>query len=175
MEDNGKRSFLRKVTLATLVGGLATGIGVSAWAHGDQGRGRHGGGFMSQSFDPERMDQRIERMAKHFAVELDATPEQSAKLAEIAKGAARDLRPIRETLRDARKRGMALLAAPNVDRAAIEQLRSEQIRAADAASKRLTLALADAADVLTPEQRKKAAERLERRHHWRGGASGNRG
>lgn len=168
-DDNGKRSFLRKMTLATLVGGLASGIGVSAWAHGDQGRGRHGGGFMSESFDPARMDQRIERMAKHFAVEIDATPEQSAKLAEIARGAAQDLRPIRETLRDARKRGMTLLTAPNVDRAAIEQLRSEQIRAADAASKRLTQALADAADVLTPEQRKMAAERLGKRRSWRHG------
>ncbi len=175
MEDNGKRSFLRKMTLATLVGGLATGIGVSAWAHGDQGRGRHGGGFMSESFDPAQMDQRIERMAKHFAVEIDATPEQSAKLAEIAKGAAQDLRPIRGKLMDARKRGMALLAAPNVDRAAIEQLRSEQIRAADAASKRLTQALADAADVLTPEQRKKAADRIEKRRSWRRGATRSRG
>lgn len=169
MEDKGKRSFLRTMTLATLGGGLATGIGVSAWAHGDAGRGRHGGGFMSESFDPARMDQRIERMAKHFAVEVDATPEQSARLAEIAKGAAQDLRPIRETLREARKRGMALLAAPNVDRAGIEQLRSEQIRTADAASKRLTQALADAADVLTPEQRKMAAERLEKRRNWRRG------
>ena len=175
MEDNGKRSFLRKITLATLVGGLATGIGVSAWAHGDQGKERHGGGFMSEPFDPAQMDQRIERMAKHFAVEIDATAEQSAKLAEIAKGAAKDLRPLREKLKEARKRGLALLAAPNVDRSAIEQLRSEQIAAADAASKRLTQALADAADVLTPDQRKKAAERIEKRRSWRRGASAGRG
>jgi Spy/CpxP family protein refolding chaperone len=69
-------------------------------------------------------------MVKHFAVEVNATPEQTAKLTQIAKAAGKDLRPLREKARDARKRGMELLGAPTIDRAAIERLRAEQMQAA---------------------------------------------
>jgi Spy/CpxP family protein refolding chaperone len=64
---------------------------------------------------------------------------------------------------EARRRGLELLSAPSVDRNALEAVRVQQMQAVDAASKRLTRALADAADVLTPEQRKTVAERFARR------------
>lgn len=169
MEDNSRRRFFRRATIATLVGGLAAGIGANAWAHGGPGYGVHGRGFMGSRFDPAHLDQRIERMVKHFAIEVDATPEQSAKLVEIARSAAKELHPLRQKVMEARKRGMELFSAPTVDRAAIERLRGEQIQAADAASKRLSQALADAADVLTPEQRKKAAQHIQQRRGGRGG------
>lgn len=170
MEDtSSRRRFLRRATIATLIGSLAAGLGGKAWAHGGPGGWHRGGGFMGGPMDPAAMDERIERMVKHFAVEVDATPEQRAKLTEIAKAAAKDLRPMREKVRDARKRGMELLSAPTIDRAAIERLRAEQIQAADAASRRLSQALADTAEVLTPEQRKKFAERFQRRHARRHG------
>jgi len=159
-EQKGRRSFFRRTAIAALVASLAAGFGAHAWAHGGGHGGWHrGGGFMGGPMDGER----IERMVKHMAVEVDATPEQQAKLAEIAKAAANDLRPLREKARDARRQGMQLLAAPTIDRAAIERLRAEQIQAADAASKRLTQALADTAEVLTPAQRQKLAERFQRR------------
>ncbi len=170
MEDtSSRRRFFRRATIATLIGTLAAGFGAKAWAHGGPG-GWHGGrGFMGGPMDPAAMDQRIEHMVKHFAVEVDATPEQSAKLTEIAKAAAKDLRPLREKVQEARRRGIELLAAPAIDRAAIERLRAEQIQAADAASRRLSQALVDSAEVLTPEQRKKLAERFQRRHGRRRG------
>jgi len=61
-----------------------------------------------------------------------------------------------------------LLAAPTIDRAAIEKLRAEQITLADASSKRMTQALADAGEVLNPEQRKKLAERMQKMGERRG-------
>ena len=158
-EQNGKRRFFRRTAIGALLVSLAAGFGGHAWAHGGGHGGWHRGGFMSGPMD----DQRVERMVKHFAVEVEATPEQQAKLTEIAKAAAKDLRPLREKSRDARRQGMKLLAAPTIDRAAIERLRAEQIQAADAASKRLTQALADTAEVLTPAQRQKLAERFQRR------------
>jgi Spy/CpxP family protein refolding chaperone len=177
MEDTNKRRFLRRAGIAALIGGLATGIGAKAWAQGGPGPGYgpHGRGAMGGPLDPAKMSQHIERRVKHFAVEIDATPEQTAKLVAIAKSAAQEVQPLRQKMQEARKRGMELLSAPTVDRAALERLRSEQIQAADAASKRLSQALADAADVLTPEQRKKAAEHLQKRKGWQRGGHMHRG
>jgi len=89
-----------------------------------------------------------------------------------AKAAANDLLPLREQEQRARQDGLDLLAAPAVDRAAIERLRTAQIALADQASKRIAQAIADVADVLTPEQRKALAERISQgpwsRWHHRG-------
>jgi Spy/CpxP family protein refolding chaperone len=106
-------------------------------------------------------------MIKHLGVEVDATPEQQQKLAAIAKQAARDLAPMREEARATRKQAIELLSAPKVDRAAIEKLRAAKLQHADAASRRVTQALADAAEVLTPEQRTKLAEHAARMGHRR--------
>ena len=53
-----------------------------------------------------------------------------------------------------------------IDRGALEGLRSDQLQAADTASRRLTQALADVAEVLTPYQRQKLAEHVRHRRGW---------
>jgi len=93
-----------------------------------------------------------------LAIELDATADQQVKVANIAKAAVADLRPLREKAQAARAQAVALLPAPTIDRSAIERLRAEQIGLAETASKRIAQALADAAEVLSPEQRRKVAE-----------------
>jgi Spy/CpxP family protein refolding chaperone len=108
-------------------------------------------------------------MLKHLYVEIDATDAQKQKLEPIVKEAAKDLRPLREKAREARLKGVELLASEKLDRGAIEKARVESIRAADATSKRFTKALTDVAEVLTPEQRKTLAARMQRRGHRRGG------
>ena len=149
-------NFTRRSTLGILggIGALATG---GAFA---RGRRHHG------PMDPAEMDERIERFVKHLGVEVDATAEQQQKLSAIAKGAAHDLEPLRAQAREMRKEGVALFTAPKVDRNAVEQLRVKRMENADAVSKRITQALTDAADVLTPEQRKKAAVRAGRWRHF---------
>jgi Spy/CpxP family protein refolding chaperone len=94
---------------------------------------------------------------------VGATSQQKDRLVAIATAALADLRPLREQQRASRLRGMQLLAAPTIDRAALEQVRVAQMQAADARSRRMVQAMADAAEVLTPEQRAKAAERMQRR------------
>jgi len=158
LEPNPRRRFFKLAALSTAAAGIA-GLGFGAYAYG----GRRGDGMM----DPAAMDQRLDRMLKHMYIEIDATEEQKQKLGPIVKQAAGDLMPLRARVQDARRRGVALLSAESIDRGAIERLRVEQIGATDAASKRFTQALADVAEVLTPEQRRKLASRLGRRGHGR--------
>ena len=119
-------------------------------------------GLFAGPLSQAEIDDRIDRMTKHLAIELDATADQQAKIASIAKAAVTDLRPMREEAQAARARAFNLLTAPNIDRGAIERLRSEQIELADTASKRIGQALADASDALTPEQRRRLADWIAR-------------
>jgi Spy/CpxP family protein refolding chaperone len=117
---------------------------------------------------PAQIDDRIDRMTKHMAIELDATADQQAKVATIFKAAVADLRPLHEKAHAARAQAVALLTAPTIDRSAIERLRAEQIGLAETASKRIAQALADAADVLSPEQRRNVADWMAFRRPWWG-------
>ena len=118
----------------------------------------HDTGLFGGPLTPAQIDDRIDRITKHMAIELDATQDQQAKLASIAKAVVADLRPLREKAQAARSQAVTLLTAPSIDRTAIERLRAEQIGLAESASKRVAQALADAADVLNPEQRRKVAD-----------------
>ena len=124
-------------------------------------------------------ERRIERLVQA----VGGTPEQKAKLTQLASSAMHDMQPLREQHRAARKKGMALLAAPSVDRSALEQLRAQQMGLADSMSKRVLQHLADAAEVLTPAQRSNLVERMAQRQTrgegrfgqgGRGGHSGHR-
>lgn len=151
----------RRITLATLAGGVAAGVGFNALGHGRwQGRG---------PIDPADLEKRLDRMLRHFYVEIDATDAQKQQLEPIVRQAAKDLLPLRESLRAGRREAIALLSQDRVDPAALEALRAKHIGLADEASRRLTRAVAEAAEVLTPEQRKDLAGRFARRHgRWHG-------
>lgn len=170
--------FLTTIVLGSaLAGGLATKAFSYAGSGWHKFHGHHGhfmrtrGGPMALirgPLDPEKAQKRAERMAKHLAVEVDATPDQTDKLVEIAKSLAVDTVPIRKELRAARKEAVDLLTAESVDRAAIEQIRAAQIEKFDAITKRLTVALGDASEVLTAAQRKDLQERIADWREWRG-------
>ena len=55
------------------------------------------------------------------------------------------------------------MTRPTIDRAALEKLRADQIATHEAVSKQLVQAVADAADLLTPEQRRKISDMLPTR------------
>jgi protein CpxP len=150
--------------LAGLTGNmLSTAFGQGfAWHH----FGMHGGGMFGGPLTPAQIDDRIDRMTKHMAIELDATADQQTRIASIAKSAVADLRPLREKAQAARTQAVALLTAPTIDRTAIERLRAEQIGLAETASKRIGQALADAAEVLNPEQRRKVADWIASSGPW---------
>ena len=147
------------ILLVALAAGFAGGYASRSFAHANE-----------KSMDPAQVDEHVQRMVKHLAVEVDATPEQQEKLNVIAKAAAHDLAPMRGNMKRVRQQALELLSAEKVDHAAIENLRAAQIAMMDSASKRLSQALADAADVLTVDQRKKLAERAQHfGRHWHHG------
>jgi periplasmic protein CpxP/Spy len=171
-----KTSFFNGISTWKIAGlvvlSALAGAALSRGAH----HWRHYNGWshaMSGPIDPADVDRRVEWMTSKLAKHVDATAEQRDKLAVIAKAAAQDMQPMRETMRDARVKARELLANATVDRAAIETLRAGQMANADAMSKRVSTALADAADILTLDQRKALAERMEKRHRgwwgWRHG------
>ena len=68
------------------------------------------------------MEFHADRVVRHLAVEIDASPQQQDKLRAIVGDAVKDLMPVRERLMAARATARDLLTRETVDRAAIEQL-----------------------------------------------------
>jgi Spy/CpxP family protein refolding chaperone len=121
----------------------------------------------------EQLVDRADRAVRHVAIELDATAEQQAKLEAIVKSAVTDLAPLRDKVRATHQKVRELLTASTVDRAAIEKLRAEQVATVDGLSKRVGQAAGDAAEVLTPDQRRKLGDMLPPLgEHGRGGPGG---
>jgi len=161
----------RRVAIATLIGGLVAGVGIKAFAHGGPGGfgpfGGHRGWHMGPGgqMDPESMQRRAEAMVKFWLADVNATEAQQKKIAEIMTTTMRELAPLREKHLEARKQVMELLSKPQIDRGALEAIRAQELQLADQFSRRITQSIADAADVLTPDQRTKLAERMQQRGH----------
>jgi len=136
---------------------------------GRKHRGRHDWSKMTD----EQIEKRVGRFVKHVAIEIEATDEQSTKITALLTSVAKNMRPVRSEFKDAGKEMQKLLTSETVDRAAMEKVRTERIAKVDSLSKELVAAMADAAEVLSVEQRKVLAERVEQfrsmRRHWRRG------
>lgn len=133
------------------------GIGLLAASGPSNAWGRRG------DLEPEERLRRLDYRMGRLVREVGGTPAQKERLVAIASAAMTELQPIRQQRRAARMQGLDLLAAPVIDRRALEQARVTQMQAADAASRRMSQAMADAAEVFTPEQRVKVAEHLKKR------------
>ncbi len=158
----------RRARMILLVLFVIAAAGMAAFASSafSQGFGApwHARAFWGQTFDPAAIEDRADRVVRHFSIEVDATPDQQERLRGIVRSAVRDLVPLRDKAASSRQRGRELLTQTTIDRAAIETLRAEQMALADQATRRVSHALTDAATVLSPEQRRKIAERIDR---WR--------
>ncbi len=155
----------RTLVLATLV--LAAGLTGAAVTKAvsnpfGYGPGFHGmrGPWGGGPLEPAQIEERADRMIRHLGVELDTSNEQQDKLRTILRGMLKDVLPAREKAFAARQQARDLLTQNTIDRGALEKLRAEQLALADTVSKRVVQALGDAAEVLTPEQRRKLNDRL---------------
>jgi Spy/CpxP family protein refolding chaperone len=165
--EGSGRKRMRRWTLAGLAAAAVGAFAFHNISHAHGGAGCGPGGFarhgMRGAMDPDTVAKFIDWRVSAMLSKVDATAEQKTKVAEIAKAAAKELAPLREQHRAARDQAMALLTAPTIDRAALEKLRGEELQLAETLSKRAIAAVADAAEVLTPEQRIKLAQRWKER------------
>ncbi len=183
--SNTRKGYITAGIIAAL--GLATVLGAQAYTgsriaqhvniennySGSDGKvwkssWRRGGGSHFGSMSAEEREKQITRMVKHLAVEIDATDEQQTKLVSLIKSVADDMLPMRDKMRKSREEVIKLLTAPTIDRGAIEAMRVAKLAEADMVSKNLATAIADAAEILTAEQRKTVAERIETFRSMRG-------
>jgi periplasmic protein CpxP/Spy len=116
--------------------------------------------FLPNSVIEAFIDAHADRMIRHLAVEIDATNEQQDKLKAIVHETVKDVLPARDKMLAARATARELLTQPTIDRTALEKLRADQIATHEAVSKQLVQAVADVADALTPDQRRKIIDML---------------
>ena len=154
--------FLRGLFAGALIFGVVAGAAYVGSSHAQGGGpGRHA--MWHGQFDPETAGKRIDAMTSFMLADIDASAEQKTKISGIAKDALKDLMPLRDQHKAARAKAVELLAAPAIDRAAMEQVRASELALAETASKRVTQAIADAAETLQPAQRAKLAEKMKQR------------
>lgn len=132
---------------------FAQPMGPGGHGHGMHGaRGDHHGGMGAGMGMSERM-----------LDEVKASSEQKAQIRQIMEAARKDMQAQREAGKALREESMRVFTAPNVDANAVEALRQKRLAQHDQASRRMSQALLDASRVLTPEQRKLIAERMQKR------------
>jgi periplasmic protein CpxP/Spy len=150
----------------TLVAVAARPIAAAIQGAGGLGGFHHGwaGHHGFQAMSPEAAKEHIQVAAKWALRDVDASEQQQERVNAIAADAVDDLFRLRQRHLDNREAFHAQLGGASVDRAALEEIRKSEMALADEASKRFVRAMADMADVLTPEQRQALMEKFARRH-----------
>lgn len=138
-----------------IIGGVAAvtiaGAGAYAFASNDDGWGhRH-------RFMRGYMEYRLDRVL----TEVGASEDQKSKLKALVTSTVDEVRPDREARKAMRDEIIKLIEAPTIDRNAIEALRAKQMAQFEERSKTIAKAVADAAEILEPDQRRKLVEELK--------------
>ncbi|WP_420335305.1 Spy/CpxP family protein refolding chaperone [Roseibium sp.] len=129
--------------------------------HGISWRNARGGPGMLHRLSDEEIRERITRVVRHVAIEIDATQEQVDEIIGIVTPVALDLKATRKDMTGVGEELRELLLAQEVDRFAVEALRAEKLALADEVSKTLTGMMIEVADVLSPAQRIQLDERIK--------------
>jgi protein CpxP len=153
-ESSAKRRPYKIVVFAAAA--LAVVGGALAYAHGNMGG--HGG-MMSEQGIEMHLDH-----VQAMLTKIGASDTQKSQIDGILKAGFADMKTVHESHDAAFRQFHELLLAPSIDRAKMEDLRAAQIRNFDEGSKRLVTAIADAVEVLSPEQRAALGEEI-RKHH----------
>jgi protein CpxP len=160
-----RRRFMTGLVAGGVLGGLmATAIGAWSSNHGGPGGWQGGGRWCRGAASPEAQRERAEFATDWVLNKVNATDEQRARIKAIVATTLQDLTPARDEHRQHREAFLVALTQPSVDRASLEDLRRAELQLAESASQRIVTALAEVADVLTPEQR---AELVKMAQRWK--------
>jgi periplasmic protein CpxP/Spy len=177
MEDpkdarEGQKSMWRRRILyatlgsAALVAAVAAAVGAQPLlAAIQEGGGLHRpwrGGWGHHRMTPEAAKEHAQIAAKWALRGIDANEVQQEKVNKVLGGAIDDLFRLKEQHQANREAFAAQLGGASIDRAALEEIRKSEMALADDASRRFVQAMADVAEVLTPEQRQAFLEHVHR-------------
>jgi Spy/CpxP family protein refolding chaperone len=142
METKMANLSMKTMMAALLAGSLAATVGGLAYAKTD-----------GASFDPAKYQEHVTKRVDKALTGTDATADQKKQVADILGSSFKDMKPLHDQRVENRKAMQDALQAPKIDPAKIEAIRAEQMKVADASSKRFTKALTDAGNVLNAQQR----------------------
>lgn len=137
-------------------------LSLSAWAGGDEPPASGPPG-MHMMGGPDGMPFGG-RHLNHMLDEAGATSAQREQIKQIVDKAQVDLKALHEQGRALHEQGLKLWAQPNLDSAEAEQLRQQMLAQHDKSSKRMLQLMLDVGKVLTPEQRAKIADQMQKHH-----------
>ena len=157
---------VRLVIAGVALVGLGTAIGVvatesparDAW-HGFKEWRHHGHGGSEAT-----LRARAKWMSARFLDKVDASDAQREQIDSVIDDFVTAAWPLREQHREHRHAIVAVLGEPEVDREALEELRTKELALADSLSVELVEAVVAVSGILDAEQRLALVERLERRH-----------
>jgi Spy/CpxP family protein refolding chaperone len=161
-----RRVFWMGVAAAAVVAAVTSLIAISGTSEaramrallGSPGHGRHG------FHDAESAREHAQLAAEGLLRWVDASDEQQAHVREIVSRSFDALLPLAEQHRAHHEAFVELLGQPAIDRAALEDLRAQELALAEAASRTLLASLADVAETLSVEQRAELVELASRFH-----------
>lgn len=135
---------------------LAAAPAVMAAPHGGPGGpGGPGGMHGRGGFEPMHL--------MHMLEDVGATEAQRKQIETIFKSAREELKAQAQQGGAQRQQMLTLWAAPNIDAAAMDALRKQQLAQHERVSARMQQAMIEAGRVLSPEQRAKIVERMNKR------------
>ena len=125
-----------------------------------------GGAWRWFAVHGEAQAQPAQRVALRFATE-ELSAQRQQQFAEALKSSRREGRQYAREGRDGRREVLDLLAAPQLDRHAIDAALARTRTADSALRAQIESGVVDFAATLTPEERVKFVEGLEKRGQWR--------
>jgi len=123
----------------------------------------HGGGHHGPNMAGRSSEDHLEHV-QAMLTKVGASDAQKSQIEAILKPALDDLKAAHDSHSAAFRQFHEAISAPSIDRARLETLRAGQVKSLDEASKRLVIAISDAAEVLSPDQRAALAKEIESHH-----------